>query len=77
MPEDELQQLRLESCCCKGAAGCAPEGNGGTVMKEFEVYRGDDYDLVAVIRARTYEEAMWKARKLGYGKEFRLVEVER
>lgn len=46
-------------------------------MREFEVYRGDDYDLVAVIRARTYEEALWKARKLGYGKEFRIVEVER
>lgn len=46
-------------------------------MKEFEVYRGDDYDLVAVIRARTYEEAQWKARKLGYGEGFRIVEVER
>ena len=47
-------------------------------MKEFEIYRGDDWtDLVAVIRARTYEEAERKARKLGYGEGFRIVEVER
>lgn len=46
-------------------------------MKEFEVYRESGYlDLVAVIRARTYEEAVDKARKMGYGKEFRIVEVE-
>jgi hypothetical protein len=43
-------------------------------MKEFEVYRESGYlDLVAVIRARTYEEAVWKAQKLGYGKDFRIV----
>lgn len=46
-------------------------------MKEFEVYRGDDSDLVAVIRARTYEDAERKARMLGYGAGFRIVEVER
>lgn len=46
-------------------------------MKEFEVYREYGYlDLVAVIMARTYEEAENKARKLGYGKEFRIEEVE-
>ena len=46
-------------------------------MKEFEVYRKGGYlDLVAVIYARTYEEAVKKARKLGYGKGFRIVEVE-
>lgn len=46
-------------------------------MNEFEVYRGDDWDLVAVIRARTYEEAERKARSLGYGRGFRIVEVAR
>ncbi len=46
-------------------------------MREFEVYRECGYlDLVAVIRARTYEEAEIKARSMGYGKEFRIVEVE-
>lgn len=46
-------------------------------MKEFEVYRESGYlDLVAVIRAKTYEEAVEKARRLGYGKEFRIEEVE-
>lgn len=44
-------------------------------MKEFEIYRGDDWDLVAVIKARTYEEAERRARKLGYGDGFRIVEV--
>ncbi len=46
-------------------------------MKEFEVYRECGYlDLVAVIRARSYEEAVEKARKMGYGKEFRIEEVD-
>ena len=46
-------------------------------MKEYEVYRECGYlDLVAVIKARTYEEAEEKARKLGYGKEFRIEEVD-
>lgn len=46
-------------------------------MKEFEVYRESGYlDLVAVIRAKTYEEAVEKARRLGYGKGFRIEEVE-
>lgn len=46
-------------------------------MKTFEVYRNSGYlDLVAVIRARTYEDAVRKARSLGYGNGFRIVEVE-
>ena len=46
-------------------------------MKEFEVYRESGYlDLVAVIRAKTYEEAVEKARRLGYGKGFHIEEVE-
>lgn len=45
-------------------------------LKEYEIYRGDDSDLVTVIRARTYDGAEWKARKMGYGPEFRIVEVE-
>ena len=46
-------------------------------MKEFEIYRECGYlDLVAVIHARTYEEAVRKARKMGYGKDFRIVEVK-
>ena len=46
-------------------------------MKEYEVYREDGYlDLVAVIRARTYDEAVRKARSLGYGEGFRIEEVE-
>lgn len=46
-------------------------------MKEYEVYRESGYlDLVAVIKANTYEEAQQEARKMGYGKEFRIVEVE-
>ena len=45
-------------------------------MKEYEIYRGNDYDLVTVIKARTYDQAVWLARKLGYGPEFRVVEVE-
>lgn len=46
-------------------------------MKEYEVYREDGYlDLVAVILARTYDEAVRKARSLGYGEGFRIEEVE-
>ena len=44
-------------------------------MKEVEVYRGNDTDLVDVIHARSYEQAMWIAKKKGYGKGFRIVEV--
>lgn len=45
-------------------------------MKEFEVYRGNDTDLVDVIYARTYQAAVWQARKKGYGEGFRIVEVK-
>lgn len=45
-------------------------------MKEFEVYRGNDTDLVDVIYARTYEAAVVMARKKGYGEGFRIVEVK-
>lgn len=46
-------------------------------MKEYEVYRECGYlDLVAVIKAKTYEEAKEKAYKLGYGKGFRIEEVD-
>lgn len=46
-------------------------------MKEYEVYRECGYlDLVAVIKANTYEEAKMEAKKLGYGKEFRIEEVD-
>ena len=46
-------------------------------MKEYEVYRECGYlDLVAVIKADTYEEARHQAKKMGYGKGFRIVEVD-
>lgn len=46
-------------------------------MNEYEVYRESGYlDLVAVINANTYEEARHEARKLGYGKGFRIEEVK-
>ena len=46
-------------------------------MKEYEVYRETGYlDLVAVIKANTYEEAREEAKMMGYGKGFRIVEVE-
>ena len=46
-------------------------------MKEYEVYRETGYlDLVAVIKARTYKEAREEAKKMGYGKGFRIEEVE-
>ena len=46
-------------------------------MKWFEVYRECGYlDLVAIIRAMTYDDARKKALSLGYGKEFRIEEVD-
>lgn len=47
-------------------------------MKEYEVYREDGYlDLVAVIRARSYDEAAEKAYQMGYDREnHRIEEVE-
>ena len=46
-------------------------------MREVEVYRETGYlDLVCVIQANSYEEAVRKARRMGYGKDFRIVEVD-
>ena len=46
-------------------------------MREYEVYRECGYlDLVAAIKAGTYEEASEEAQKMGYGKGFRIEEVE-
>lgn len=47
-------------------------------MKEYEVYRECGYlDLVCVIRARSYEAALWKAQQMGYaGENYRIEEVE-
>jgi hypothetical protein len=46
-------------------------------MKEFEVYRECGYlDLVAVIRARTYDEAAEKAYQMGYCEGYRIEEVD-
>ena len=46
-------------------------------MKLYEVYRECGYlDLVAIIKANTYEEAEKKARAMGYGKSFRIEEVD-
>ena len=46
-------------------------------MKEYEIYRTSGYmDIVDVIHARSYEEAVKKARKMGYGKGFRIEQVE-
>lgn len=45
------------------------------MLKVFEVYRGDDTDLVATISAIDYDEAEKRARRLGYGKGYRIVEV--
>lgn len=47
-------------------------------LKEYEVYRESGYlDLVCVIRAGSYDEAVWKARKMGYDqRNYRIEEVE-
>lgn len=47
-------------------------------MKEFEIYRRCGYlDLVAVVYARTYEEAEDEARRIGYDPvHFRIQEVD-
>lgn len=44
-------------------------------MKEYEVYSENGVlELVAVIKASTIEEAKEKARKMGFGKEYRVEE---
>lgn len=46
-------------------------------MKTYGVYREFGYlELVAFIKATSHEEAVRKARSLGYGKEFRIEEEE-
>ena len=46
-------------------------------MKEFEIYRElGQLELVAVIRANDYDEAREKAKRLGFGKEYRIEEVD-
>ena len=49
----------------------------GVWMKTYGVYREFGYlELVAFIKATSHEEAVRKARSLGYGKEFRIEEEE-
>ena len=76
MRQNEMQHLWMASQRGKGPAGQAVERKRVVTMKEFEVYRGNDTDLVDVIHARSYEQAVWIARKKGYGKGFRIVEVK-
>lgn len=46
-------------------------------VKTYGVYREFGYlELVAFIKATSHEEAVRKARSLGYGKEFRIEEEE-
>lgn len=45
-------------------------------MKEYGIYIEIDYlELVEVITANSYEEARDKARRLGYGKNYRVEEL--
>ena len=45
-------------------------------MKEDGIYIEIDYlDLVAIVKANSYEEAREKARRLGYGKNYRVEEL--
>lgn len=58
-------------------SGCGIKENGGYGMNEYEVYRECGYlDLVAVIKADTYDQAKWEAKRLGYGNGFRIEEVD-
>ena len=44
-------------------------------MNFYEVYRETDtLEIVAIIKANTLEEAKEKARKMGYGKSYRVEE---
>ena len=43
----------------------------------YGIYRENGFlDLVALVKADSYEEAVSKARAMGYGKEYRLEEEE-
>lgn len=44
-------------------------------MKTYEIYSENDVlELVAIVKANSLEEAKEKARKLGYGKSYRVEE---
>ena len=46
-------------------------------MKEYGIYTElGQLELVSIVDANSYEEARDKARKLGYGKEYRVEELE-
>jgi hypothetical protein len=45
-------------------------------MKEYGIYiETDVLELVAFVRAESYEEAVKKAKKRGYGKKYRIEEL--
>ena len=44
-------------------------------MKQYVIYREIAYlDIVALVKADSYDEAVEKARAMGYGKEYRIEE---
>lgn len=46
-------------------------------MKLYGIYREVGYlDLVALVKADSYDEAVGKARSMGYGKEYRIEEED-
>lgn len=46
-------------------------------MKQFGIYRECGYlELVALITANDYNDAVQKARSLGYGKSYRIQEED-
>ena len=48
---------------------------GQKQMKTYEIYSENDVlELVAIVKANSLEEAKEKARKLGYGKSYRVEE---
>lgn len=43
----------------------------------YGIYRENGFlDLVALVKADSYEEAVRKARSMGYGKEYRIEEED-
>ena len=45
-------------------------------MKEYGIYiEIDCLDLVSIVKANSHEEAVQKARRLGYGKNYRVEEL--
>jgi hypothetical protein len=45
-------------------------------MREYGIYiEIDVLELIAIVKANSYEEAREKARKLGYGKNYRVEEL--